>query len=58
VAHQSLLVRVLSVCCAILAVMSRHTAFRFCLDPTVEQQKVLAGMQERPGSHTTSAYGS
>jgi putative transposase len=22
--------------------MSRHTTFRFCLDPTVEQQKVLA----------------
>jgi len=22
--------------------MSRHTTFRFCLDPTVEQQQVLA----------------
>ena len=22
--------------------MSRHTTFRFCLDPTVEQQRVLA----------------
>ena len=24
------------------AVMSRHTTFRFCLDPTVEQREVLA----------------
>lgn len=25
-----------------LAAMTRHTTFRFCLDPTVEQQEVLA----------------
>jgi putative transposase len=36
-------VRVLSVCCGMLtAEMTRHTTFRFCVDPTVEQHDVLA----------------
>jgi putative transposase len=36
-------VRVVSVGAGMLAgAMSRHTTFRFCLDPTVEQQQVLA----------------
>jgi len=37
--------------------MSRHTTFKFCLDPTVEQHDVLARHAGRPGSHSTSAYG-
>jgi putative transposase len=36
-------VSVLSVCCGMLAgEMTRHTTFKFCLDPTVEQHQVLA----------------
>ncbi len=36
-------VGVLSVGCGMLTgEMSRHTTFKFCLDPTVEQQQVLA----------------
>lgn len=35
-------VSVLSVAYAMLAVMTRHTTFKFCLDPTVEQIDVLA----------------
>ena len=32
----------LSVACVRLRTIARHTTFKFCLDPTVEQQKVLA----------------
>ena len=35
-------VSVLSVAYATLRMMSRHTTFKFCLDPTVEQKEVLA----------------
>ena len=35
-------VSVLSVAYAMLRVMSRHTTFKFCLDPTVEQKELLA----------------
>ncbi len=38
----SLLARALSVGGAMLGEMSRHTTFKFCLDPTVEQHEVLA----------------
>jgi hypothetical protein len=34
--------RVLSVGGETLAGMARHTTFRFCLDPTVEQEQALA----------------
>ena len=41
--ERTLLVRALSVGGGMLAgEMSRHTTFRFCLDPTVEQHEVLA----------------
>jgi putative transposase len=33
---------VLSVGCGMFAVMSRHTTFRFCLNPTAEQRETLA----------------
>ena len=36
------LARVVSVVVRCCSVMSRHTTFRFCLDPTVEQHEVLA----------------
>lgn len=35
-------VSVLSVAYAMLRVMRRHTTFKFCLDPTVEQREVLS----------------
>jgi putative transposase len=34
-------VSVLSVAYAMLRVISRHTTFKFCLDPTVEQKEVV-----------------
>jgi putative transposase len=34
--------RLLSVGGGMLTEMSRHTTFKFCLDPAVEQRKVLA----------------
>jgi putative transposase len=40
--NTSLHVEVLSVGCETLPAMARHTTFRFCLDPTVEQHDVLA----------------
>jgi hypothetical protein len=37
--------------------MSRHTTLKFCLDPTVEQQQVLARQPGRRGSRSISACG-
>ena len=37
-----------------LTEMSWHTTFKFCLDPTVEQHDVLAGMPSRPGLRSIS----
>ena len=45
----------LSVACVRLRTMARLTTFKFCLDQTVEQQKVLARHAGAPGSGSTNA---
>ena len=56
--RQVLYVSVLPVAYATLRMMSRHTTFKFCLDPTVEQKEVLARHARAARLVSTSAYGS